>query len=251
MKKIFSIFFLITSIISANCQTNDLHFLPASVGDHPIVHYKQFSLSYNEAAEQADWVAYELTREEIQIKRKRTNHFTADLNIKTKSANNKDYSSTGFDKGHLCPAANCKASEEAYKESFVMSNISPQLPLFNREVWKELETYERQLAMKYGKIWCVTGPVFIYGGNLGKLGANKVTIPSYFYKVILRKNSEGKFKSIAYLLPQVGATKNHRNYIVSVNSIETLTGIDFFPFLEKNENRIESQTYPTQWGYKK
>ena len=224
-------------------------YLPKPVENHQILHYKEFSLSYNEFAEQPDWVCYELTREEILISMKRKDYFATDLNVTTGSASQKDYASSGFDKGHICPASFCKSSLEAYKESFLMSNMTPQLPLFNREVWKELENHERNLAKEYGKIWCVSGPVFIYGGNLGSIGENKVTIPAYYYKVFLRKDPDGKYKSIAYLLPHVGSTMNHRNYIVAVNSVESLTGLDFFPFLDKNENRVESQVYPKQWGY--
>lgn len=246
-----TLFFLITTIFCSYFLTSqgfsqELNFLPAKVDSNQILTYSQFSLSYNEQHEQADWVAYTLTEEEVVMKQDRCNCFKSDKQIITKSAAKSDYGSTGFDLGHLSPAADNNLSALANEESFLMSNISPQTPTFNRGVWKSLETWVREQAELHSVLYVVTGPVF--SNNLGTLGKNEVTIPGYFYKVILRPEGT-KMVTIAFLIPQLGASDNFRDYIVTVNTIETITKIDFFPELDDSkENIIESQYRPKKWG---
>ncbi len=241
---LYSVIFSLIFIITVKAQFN---YLPAPVGNHQIVKHSQFSLSYNEENEQADWVAYELTVRETEIKRKRCDCFKQDDSVVTGSAKPSDYISTGFDKGHLSPAADNNISDSANAESFLMSNISPQLPGFNRGIWSDLEDWVRLQALTYNRIYVVSGPVFI--NDLGKLGSDSVAIPGYFYKVLLRFDGN-KAKTIAFLIPQIGATGKINDYIVTVNTIETLTGIDFFPALDNSEeNKIESQFEPNKWGF--
>ena len=240
---LFELLFFCAYLIPVQAQFN---YLPAKIGDHQIVKHGQYTLSYNEANEQADWVAYELTSAEASASGNRCDCFKKDTAVKTGSAKPEDYASTGFDKGHLTPSADNYISDTANAESFLMSNISPQLPGLNRGLWADLEDWVRRQALIYNRIYVVTGPVFI--NDLGKLGSDSVTIPGYFYKVLLRFNGS-KVKTIAFLIPQVGATGTIKDYIVPVNTIETLTGIDFFPALNNSaENKIESQYEPGQWG---
>ena len=247
MKKLFSFIMLFAVVVLPASQAQQFNYLPDTVNGHQIVAYNQFTLSYNELHEQADWVAYELDSAEAVMKRARCNCFKSDRNINTKSATKTDYSSTGFDLGHLCPAADNNMSKKANKESFRMSNISPQLPGFNRVVWKELEEWVRQQAINFDTVYVVTGPVFL--NNLGTLGKNRVTIPGYFYKVLLRKQGN-HYYSIAILIPQLGTVDDFRRYVIPVNALETITGIDFFPALPNSiENRVESQFQPNQWGF--
>jgi endonuclease G len=244
MKQLFLTLFL--AAIALNVSFAQFNYLPAPAGSHQIISYTQFTLSYNEEHEQADWVAYELTDDEAAMQHSRCDCFKSDQQITTGSASKDDYTSTGFDKGHLSPAADNNMSDQANEESFLMSNMSPQLPGFNRGIWEELEQWVRQQAMVRTNIYVVVGPVFI--NNLGKLGTNEVTIPGYFYKVLLRFDGNVP-KTIAFLLPQVGSIGHLKDYIVTVNTIETLTGLDFFPELEPSvENKVESQYEPGKWG---
>ncbi len=246
MKKLFFLITTLTVLMLPSTQAQQFNYLPDTINGHQIVSYTQFTLSYNETHEQADWVAYELDSTEAVMTMKRCNCFKSDRKIHSKSANKNDYSSTGFDLGHLCPAADNNMSKKANRESFRMSNISPQLPGYNREVWKELENWVRLQAIMYDTVYVVTGPVFL--NNLGSVGKNQVTIPGYFYKVLLRKQGK-KFYSIAIMIPQLGATHDFRRYVIPVNALETITGIDFFPALPDNiENRVESQYQPNKWG---
>lgn len=230
---------LLSVLFSCNAVAQTFSYLPAEANGHQTLIYTQFTLSYNEEYEQSDWVAYELTDNEAAMSRGRCNCFAKDDNVTTGSSAESDYRSTGFDKGHLSPAADNNMSEQANRESFLMSNMSPQLPSFNRGIWAELESWVREQAEFHSTIYVVTGPVFI--NNLGTIGTNEVTIPGYFYKVLLRFDGTTA-KTIGFLLPQVGATGNIKDYVVPVNTIETLTGLDFFPELSSSvENKVESQ----------
>ncbi len=246
MKKLLFITFLLSLTLLSGFTPAKFNYLPASVEDHQIISYSQFTLSYNEQHEQADWVAYELTREEVAIKQQRCDCFKPDTNVITISASTSDYKSSGYDRGHLSPAADNNLSEKANEESFLMSNISPQLPNFNRRIWRRIEGWVRNLATKHKSVYVVTGPVFI--NNLGAIGKNNVTIPGYYYKVLLRKNNS-KIRSIALLIPQQYTSSDIKDYIVTINYVETITGIDFFPALDNSiENKVESQSQPKKWG---
>lgn len=131
-----------------------------------------------------------------------------------------------------------------------MANMSPQLAGLNREIWKDLESWVRKQAIQHGKVYVVTGPLF--DDPLGSIGVNKVTIPRYFYKALLRFDGPNntKAKTIGFLLPNIGAVGTIEDYRVPVNAIETLTGMDFWPeLLVSQENRVESQYEKSPWGF--
>ena len=130
---------------------------------------------------------------------------------------------------------------------FIMSNMSPQLHTFNNGIWKEYEAWVREQAVEFDTVYVVTGPVFI--NNLGSIGTNAVTIPGYFYKALLRFDEEGIAKTIAFLVPHVGAVGELKDYVVSVNALETLTDLNFYPELnDSKENKVESTHSSSQWG---
>jgi endonuclease G, mitochondrial len=244
MKQLILVFFLVIS--SLNSVLAQFNYLPSEIAGHQVVVHTQFTLSYNEQHEQADWVAYKLTKAEVEMDVPRCDCFAPDNSILFGSAKESDYSNTGFDKGHLSPSEDNQNSDAVNKESFLMSNMSPQLPGFNRGIWADLESWVRDQAVAHDTIYVVTGPVFV--NDLGTIGANGVTIPGYFYKVLLLFDGT-TVKTIAFLLPQIGAVGQIKDYVVTVNSIETLTGIDFFPSLDSSiENKAESQFELNKWG---
>ena len=246
MKKLTLITFLLSITLLSGFTPSEFNYLPDNVNDHQIIEYTQFTLSYNEQHEQADWVAYELTGEEVAMKLPRCNCFKSDTNVITISSSTGDYKLSGYDKGHLSPAADNNMSDTANRESFLMSNMSPQLPKFNRGIWKSLESWVRKKATEHKSVYVVTGPVFI--SNLGAIGENNVTVPGYYYKVLLRMN-RSKIRSIAFLIPQQFSTSDIKDYIVTINYVETITGLDFFPDLDSSiENKIEAQLQPKKWG---
>ncbi|WP_408098859.1 DNA/RNA non-specific endonuclease [Peredibacter sp. HCB2-198] len=201
-----------------------------------IIKRKYYTLSYNEDHEVANWVSYELEKNNLQNCAKRSNNFRVDPNVSTGSATLKDYANSGYDRGHLVPAGDMKITSEAMKDTFFMSNMTPQPGNFNRGKWSQLETLMRAWASKYQKIWIVTGPVLEKG--LPTIGRdNQVAVPDKYFKVILRQNG-GSYTGIAFLMETTVPYNDLKAYTMSINEAEEIAQIDFFQFLD---NRIEEQ----------
>ncbi|MBI4722685.1 MAG: DNA/RNA non-specific endonuclease [Candidatus Stahlbacteria bacterium] len=219
----------------------EFNYLPAYTSQDDIVKHTAYTLKYNEPYEQAEWVAYKLTAERVKGIAKRTDDFRSDPMVKTGSAELSDYKNSGYDRGHLAPAGDMKWSETAMYESFYMSNMSPQMPGFNRGIWKKLEDQVRDWAVENEEIYIVTGPILEAG--LSTIGKNKVGVPNYFYKVIL-DYKKPEFKGIGFVLPNQSSQYPLESYTVSIDSVEALTGIDFFPAIPDSlENVIESSLH--------
>lgn len=214
------------------------NYLPLTPPESFITH-NFYSLLYNEDHEQADWVAYKIDPGRGYQGVVRTDRFIPDTSVKTGSANNADYYRSGYDRGHMAPAADMSFSELAMSESFLYSNISPQLPGFNRGIWKQVEDFVRKEALLYDSIYVFSGPV--YKGDEESIGDNHVTIPSGFYKIALRF-SGNRMSVTGWLFPHSSLSGDPSRFIVTVDSIETVTGIDFFPSLpDRIEKRLEKQ----------
>ena len=211
-----------------------------------IIHHTGYTVSYNENLRLPNWVAYELTRQETQGNAQRTNRFISDPSVKGVIATNSDYARSGYDKGHMAPAADMKWNSTAMKESFYFSNMCPQHPELNRRKWKDLEEKVRDWAIADSAIIIICGP--IVEKTPQKIGKNKVTVPQKFFKVILSPFTASP-KAIGFLFKNERSVSPLATYAVPVDSIETLTGMDFFsPLPDELENRIESQVNSDQWG---
>ena len=216
-----------------------------SISGEQIVYRSGYSLSYNEQHEQASWVAYALTADQVRGTVKRINDFRVDPEIKNGSASLSDYRGSGYDRGHLAPAADMKWSTTSMSESFFMSNMSPQNPSFNRGIWKRLENQLRQWALDEQKLHIVTGGVLKEG--LDTIGENEVSIPEYFYKVVL-DYEKPVFKGIGFILRNEKSEMPLEKYAVSIDSVEQLTGIDFYYSLPDSiEDSIESIVNLSMW----
>ena len=212
-----------------------------------IVNHDFYTLSYNEKYEQAEWVAYELKQGYLIKNHFKRPLFIKDPNVGTGSADWKNYKKSGYDKGHLCPAADMEFSKEAFKETFFTSNISPQLHVFNNGVWKRLEEKVRYWAVKYDGIYVVTGGVL--NKSLKTIGKENVAVPQYFYKILM-DDMNGKYRMIAFMVPNEKSDKPLYSFVVSVDSIEKITGIDFFPKLDnETEERLEKSSDYKAWSF--
>ena len=209
---------------------------PISPQAGQIIERSQYTLSYNCEHEQANWVSYVLERAEIMISRERTNDFRSDTRVACQSAALQDYKKSGYDRGHLCPAADSKITHESMSESFFMSNISPMLPNFNRNSWLKLEKQTREWAIEKDEIIVITGPVLKEG--LSAIGTNRVSIPEYFYKILF---CPATLEYVAFLLPHSNSYIDYRRCNVSIDSIEAVTGIDFFP--QSGLEELEAQVF--------
>ena len=213
-----------------------------------ILSYAGFHLAYNEQFEQAAWVAYVLTRDEIERGEiERTDNFRPDTSIFTGSATPADYRGSGFDRGHLAPAGDMKWSLEAMSQSFLMSNMSPQLPAFNRGIWRRLETEVRNWAMEKDSLYVITGPLFTAGDSL--IGENGVGVPGYYFKVLVDL-SPPYHDMIAFLLPHSGSSDELIQFAIPVDSLEQLSGYDFFSEAPDQDviAWLERQMNPGNWN---
>lgn len=226
---------------------NSTDFLP--VPANHIVRHTYYTLSYNEDYEEANWVYYTLTDSMVlNSGQERSNTFKVDNWVVTASAKSSDYTKSGYDRGHLCPAGDMGFNRVAMQESFLMSNVSPQLPEFNRGIWKELETQVREWAIEEHKLYVVTGPVF--KDDKGTIGKDKVQVPGYFFKIIYDPAVEPKM--IAFVLPNEKSDRPLTDFAVTTDEVEKLTGFDYFSQLpDDQENKLESKVQLAGWfaGY--
>ena len=226
-------------------NTNE-YFLPTSTTDQ-IVHHQNYSLSYSESHEQAEWVAYELKKSHLSSTNHKRPYFEIDKAVKTKAAHWRNYKKSGYDRGHLCPAGDRRFTKEAHDETFLTSNISPQEHQFNAGVWNRLEQKVRYWARKNDGVFVVTGGVLKNG--LKTIGDDQVAVPNQFYKVIL-DNTSGKIKVLAFLMDHKDSNLPLYKFVVSVDEVEALTGIDFFPELEDEiENKLEASSSYKNWSF--
>ena len=249
MPKAIWIIWIVCVSCSLNLSAQGIRHLeiPKSKIPAAIISHIAYTLEYNETHEQASWVAYVLTKERTVRVAERTNKFLSDPMVKTGSADNGDYSKSGYDRGHLAPAADMGWSAKTMAESFYFSNMSPQVPAFNRGIWKRTEELVRTWAIAYDSLYIVTGPVL--NGNLPSIGANQVSIPHYYYKVILDYHHP-EVKAIGIIMPNAASSELIQHFAVSVDSVEHLTGIDFFPLLnDAEESKLEKQLCITCWQW--
>lgn len=210
-----------------------------------IIRHSGYTVSYNKDLKIPNWVSYELTREETRGKEKRGNRFIADPLATGPIATNADYTRSGYDKGHMAPAADMKWSPEAMKESFYFSNMCPQHPQLNRRGWKNLEDKIRNWAIADSAIIIICGPIIEKQPKT--IGKNKVVVPQQFFKVVLSPFVK-PIRAIGFLFNNEQAVEPLSSYVVTVDSIESLTNMDFFaPLPDEIENRIEADANYSLW----
>jgi len=213
--------------------------------DLDLIDHEGYALQYSEQHEQAIWIGYVLTKDETVKRYERTDRFIEDPMVKTGSATIADYKGSGYDRGHLAPAADMSWSEIAMRESFYFSNMSPQDPSFNRGIWKKLEAQVRSWAIIYDSIYIVTGPILEEG--LATIGTNQVSVPTYYYKAILDFREERK-QGIAFILKNETSHLTLESFAISIDSLERVSGLDFYPFLNDSiADQLESNICVPCW----
>ena len=231
-------------------ESGEVYFLPSG-SNGEVVHHKHYSLSYVEKHEQAEWVAYELTKKSLKAKNvKRAKKFKPDYDVSSRSAFHRDYSHSGYTRGHMAPAGDMAFDKVAMQESFYMSNMSPQLRVLNNGIWKELEEQVRDWAYDDNRIYIVTGPM-LNRPRLKTIGKqNKVSVASAFYKVILDIDKP-KRKGIAFVIPHERCEDRLEEYAMSIDDLESELGFDFFANLisEETQEEIESSYSIKDWKF--
>ena len=225
--------------------------LPAFASAEFLIRNKKgrFTLMYDTTYRQAAWVAYLLTRREVQTRgTDRKNVFRCDPEVVARgwpTATDKDYAHSGFDRGHLLPSADRNDSSEENGATFYLSNISPQRPGLNRRLWRLLEEQVRRWAVRYDSLYIVTGGEL--GPSLPRMKGS-VGIPGRFFKAILVRHGND-WHAAAFLIPnEDGLEGRFFDYMYSVDRLEEELGMDFFPALpDRIENRIEAVVDRSFW----
>lgn len=243
--KILPLLFVVLMAVAGESPTDNLALGVPGKAD-TLIDRPGYALGYTEYHEQPAWVIYKLTRAEATTKAaKRTNRFIEDPAIPTGSATAADYRKSGYDRGHLAPAADMAFSARTMADSFFYSNMSPQRPQFNRGIWKNLEEQIRLFAIAEEEIYVVTGPILPKEKTI-TIGANRVTVPTHYYKVVFDLTPPQKM--IGFIVPNEGNKCPLQDFAVTVNTVETATGLDFFsrvpqPKQEDLENTINVKAW--------
>ena len=223
--------------------------LPEHLGDvapRPLLCRMGYILAYNLEMRNPDWVLELVTREHLKGEATRKDNFKGDKEIDSDSrVVKKDYTNSGFDRGHQAPAADMKWDQEAMDQSFWMTNMAPQVGIgFNRGVWAHLEGDIRRWVKRLGSIVVITGPV--YGSSIKKIdNARAVAIPDEFFKIVYDPKRR---KAIGFLLPNTKLpSKSHGDHLVTIREIEDKTGLDFFPALSRRKQNLLEMNVNNIW----
>jgi endonuclease G len=242
------------SIIRTVHHIENLEFPYAENPDN-IITYTGFSLLFNAPHKQPDWVVYMISRERIaNSTEKRKDNFRPDPSIKSGTAQLADYKGSIYDRGHLAPVSDLLWSKAAMNESSLLSNISPHLASFHQAagIWYKLEDLVKIWAMEYDTLYVVAGPV-LKQPIRESIGASKVSVAEYFYKVILNYTSD-RIEGIGFIMPHETVKSGNPvwHYAVSIDSVQTFTGINFFHRLpEAQQQYIESRLCESCWIWQK
>ena len=228
-------------VLCLSVSAQDARFKPVSLGvtlDNP-----SYLVDFSSASGTARWVHYELLGGETSGGASRTDDFRTDRRVARNSPSASSYRGSGYDRGHLKPAADSKSSYREMSNSFLMTNMVPQTPSLNRGVWKSIEEQVRGWARHYGRVYVTTGPS---PESLYKLGGT-VGVPKYCWKAVLHLGTDTA--AIAFLTPNLNKVQSGlQRYVVSVDELESKLGIDLFPGLpDATEKRVEARSTLSSW----
>lgn len=225
---------------------------PAEINDRNemLLFKQQYIISYNIVKLCPTYVCWALTKERVEGPAQRTDKFMPDGAVSEKiRVESADYARSGYDRGHMCPAADNKNTDVAMQESFFMTNMCPQSHSLNAGAWKELEEFCRSWVKDYGTLYICCGPIFDKKKpkTIGKRPGVKIAVPDRFFKVMLYMGRQKQ--AIGFIYPNEKCDGDIRDYAVSVDEVEKITGLDFFHQLDsKTEKAVESRCNPSSWG---
>lgn len=213
-----------------------------------VVDHMGYMVNYNASLLIPNWVAYRLSEFEVEGHASRASKFRPDPDLVCAQACDDDYRNSGWDRGHMAPAADMKWSTQAMYESFYLTNVCPQNKNLNRGDWKELEDKVRELALQFHDVYVVCGPV-VKERRFGKIGGNGVTVPDAFFKALMVQTGKAEYSAIGFIMENRAGNRPLSSYAVSVDSAEVLTGLDLFHNLpDVLENKVEATVDMAVWG---
>lgn len=253
-KNILTLLFLSVWVAMSAAEKAVRYELPRqqSLQGERLIRHDAYTLSYNLKRLTPTWVAWCLTRERVNGNVRRTDFFDGDPSIDASHrVLHSDYNTSGYDRGHMCPAADNRHSMNAMVQSFYMTNICPQRHSLNTGGWNDLEVQCRSWAKNYGKLYICAGPIYDTGKTIRTIGRRakyRIAVPHRFFKVVLMVG-QNTTKAIGFIYPNDEANRDIRYYAVSVDEVERITGLDFFYQLDDAvEKRVEAECKPAAWG---
>lgn len=242
--------YLVTAFVLCSCHTqaNERIEIPAPIKDvgEVLMMRTSYTVSYNPSLKIPNWVAWHLTAEHDDGGIKRFGGYVEDEEVPAPRATNEDYKNTEWTHGHMCPAGDNKWDSIAMRESNLLTNICPQHRSLNSGLWNKIEQDCRKWAKRYGDVYIVCGPVLLNREH-ETIGENKVVVPEAFFKVILCL--QGEPKAIGFVIRNNEGTKKKDQFINTVDDVERITGMDFFPALPDDiEEKVESFADISQWN---
>lgn len=217
----------------ANSRMNDTLDLPLPHKDisEQILKRTGYTVSYNADLRIPNWVIWHLTAEHVKgtVNRPGGNTWHEDEMVSFPKATYEDYKNSGWSRGHMCPAGDCKWDEQVMYESFLFTNCCPQHANLNSGIWNQIEMSSRRWAEKYGDVYIVCGPI-LYNQEHKTIGPNKVVVPEAFFKVVICF-IEGKPEGIGYICKNQKEDNKRSSYVNTIKEVERVTGFTFFPSL--------------------
>ena len=246
--KTFLYLIILFSVCSCRAQKDELIEIPAALenGKEIILQRMGYTVSYNPETKIPNWVAWHLTAEHAdgEVRRFSGGYFE-DVDVPKPRATQDDYYGSEWSHGHMCPAGDNKWDRKAMKETFLLTNMCPQDRGLNSGLWNRIEMDCRRWAREYGDVYIVCGPVLLNGEH-ETIGENRVVVPEAFFKVILCL--QGTPKAIGYIVRNSEGKKRRDQFINSVDEVERITGMDFFPALPDSiENKVEATANLNDW----
>ena len=206
-----------------------------------------YTTSYNPKTKQPNWVGWRLTADHVDGEFLRKGiKFHEDEDVPEPRAKDEDYRGSGYDRGHMCPSGDNKWSQQAQEQSFLFTNICPQNHGLNAGDWNEMEQQCRKWAVEEGELYIVSGPILYGSARHKSIGKNKIPVPEAFFKVVL--SMKGTPKAIGFIYKNQAGNRPKGDYVNTVDEVERITGIDFFPSLPDDvENKVEAKANIDDW----
>lgn len=221
--------------------------IPKILRDVPeqIINRKAYTVSYNKETKCPNWVAWHLPANHADGEWARSNDYREDYDVPAPRATNEDYRGSSWSRGHMCPAGDNKWDADAMSETFLLTNMCPQDRNLNSGLWNRVEQDCRRWAQRYHDVYIACGPLYLNREH-EVIGTNKVVVPEAFYKVVLCLR--GTPKAIGFIVRNNEGTKKKDEYVNTVDEVERITGIDFFPALPDSiEDKVEAYSNINDW----
>jgi len=218
-----------------------------------IMFNRHYIIGYSYYFRQAKWALEIVDPDKEDIER--ADNFRPDYRVPEMfRADLEDFARSGYDRGHLVASANQQETLLQNSETFLLSNMSPQKPNFNRKIWKKLEAAVRKLDAKKQiyETYVICGPIFFFGKKVSTIGAeddNEVTlpIPHAYFKSILTENNKGRLHMWSFIIPNKSSSKPLEDFQVTTKEVEKKSGLLLWERLTGKKIELEKSKIRKMW----